>query len=289
VVYSTYFGASYKDYALAIGADSNGAAYVTGWVEGDTLPLVSPIQDHAGGICYTWANIPRPCIDLFVARFGAAGALEFSTFLGGISDDFPMDMAVEPDGDVYVVGSTLSTNFPTTPGSVQANYPNPGRHGYVAKISPGAGASTCYQLSRSASGSGEAPLASPSNSPGCDTGFYTAGTVIQLTANPASRWRVSAWSGTNNNGSTSTSNQVTMPSTNRTVSVTYVQITLPENPFRLNVPLIIRPERIEPVCSWVDVRWCSARAVFGRGTAFLQRGKPVFCPFASAKNLLKKD
>lgn len=241
VVYSTYFGASYKDYALAIGADSSGAAYVGGWVDGDTLPLVNPIQGHAGGICYSWVNIPRPCIDLFVARFSPAGALEFSTFLGGVSDDFLMDMAVEPDGDVYVVGSTLSTNFPTTPGSVQANYPNPGRHGYVSKISPGASANTCYQLTRSASGSGDSPLASPANSPGCNAGFYTAGTVIQLTANPADGWRVSGWSGTNNNSSTSTVNQVTMPSANHTVSVSYVQVVLPENPFRLNVPLVFRP------------------------------------------------
>ncbi len=38
-----------------------------------------------------------------------------------------------------MVGNTLSHDFPTTSGSVQAEAPNLGRHGFVSKIGTGGG------------------------------------------------------------------------------------------------------------------------------------------------------
>ena len=55
------------------------------------------------------------------------------------------------------------------------------------------------------------------------SGSYNAGTVVTLTATPASGYRVLSWTGTNNNSSTSTSNTVTM-SANQTVRVSFEQI-----------------------------------------------------------------
>ena len=82
----------------------------------------------------------------------------------------------------------------------------------------------CYTLTRTRVGEGAAPTASPANSPGCDAGQYIAGQTINLTAAPATGWTVSGWSGTDNNSSTSTSNTLTMPAQNHTVSVTYSQL-----------------------------------------------------------------
>lgn len=42
-----------------------------------------------------------------------------STFLGGNYIDYPGGMAVDPSGNVYVVGQTASTNFPGTSGAYQ--------------------------------------------------------------------------------------------------------------------------------------------------------------------------
>jgi hypothetical protein len=81
----------------------------------------------------------------------------------------------------------------------------------------------CYTLTRTHTGSGSDPSASPGNSSGCSSGQYTAGAVIQLTASPSSGWSVGSWSGTDNNGGTSTSNSVTMPAGSRTVTVNYIQ------------------------------------------------------------------
>ncbi len=81
----------------------------------------------------------------------------------------------------------------------------------------------CYSLTSQHTGSGSDPSASPANSSGCSSGQYTAGASIQVTASPSSGWNVGSWSGTNNNASTSTVNTVTMPATNQTVMVNYVQ------------------------------------------------------------------
>ncbi len=79
----------------------------------------------------------------------------------------------------------------------------------------------CYALSRIHSGDGSDPDALPINSAGCAFNTYKAGEQITLTATPAPGWRVTGWSGTDNDGSTSTTNLVTMPAADRTVSVTY--------------------------------------------------------------------
>ena len=83
---------------------------------------------------------------------------------------------------------------------------------------------TCYTLTRTHTGSGSDPSASPANSTGCSAGQYVAGESIQLTASPSSGWSVGSWSGTGNNGSTSTSNSLSMPAGNQTVTVNYLQV-----------------------------------------------------------------
>lgn len=108
--------------------------------------------------------------------------------------------------------STSTTNYLTMPASNR-----------TVGVSYSQTQPTCYALTRTHSGSGSDPTASPTNSSGCNTGQYVAGETIALTASPASGWSVSGWVGTNNDGSASNSNSVTMPTANRTVSVTYSQ------------------------------------------------------------------
>ena len=82
---------------------------------------------------------------------------------------------------------------------------------------------TCYALTRNHTGQGSDPVASPNKSAGCGTGQYISGENITLTAAPAAGWGVAGWGGTNNDGSTATTNTVTMPAAAHTVSVAYVQ------------------------------------------------------------------
>jgi alpha-tubulin suppressor-like RCC1 family protein len=81
----------------------------------------------------------------------------------------------------------------------------------------------CFMLTQAHTGSGTDPAASPTNSSGCSNGQYHSGESISLTASPSAGWAVGSWSGTDNDASTSTTNNVTMPSSDRTVTVNYTQ------------------------------------------------------------------
>jgi hypothetical protein len=109
ILYSTYFGGFREDTAYRVGIDGDGGIVIAGQTTADDFPLVRPIQTEPNGI--------------FVARLTPDGSsLTFSTYLGGSNSDRLMDMAVDGDGYVYLAGSTLSEDLPTTAGSFQPDF-----------------------------------------------------------------------------------------------------------------------------------------------------------------------
>lgn len=102
-VYSTYLGGGAGDSGTGIAVDGSGNAYVTGSTRSTNFPTTYPLQMSNGGGS-----------DAFVTKINAAGsALAYSTYLGGSGDDGGTGIAVDGFGNVYVTGSTSSTNFPT--------------------------------------------------------------------------------------------------------------------------------------------------------------------------------
>lgn len=85
------------------------------------------------------------------------------------------------------------------------------------------GTPSCHDLILSHSGQGTDPSPSPAESPGCAPGSFVAGEMVSLTATPAAGWMVDSWTGTNNDGTTSSSNTVTMPDGSHTATVVYVE------------------------------------------------------------------
>jgi len=59
--------------------------------------------------------------------------LVYSTFLGGGANDRSFGIALDAAGNVYVTGQTLSSNFPTTAGAVDATH-NGGSDAFVTKL-----------------------------------------------------------------------------------------------------------------------------------------------------------
>ena len=102
LVYSTYLGGSSADKTLDIAVDSGGSAYVAGPTSSTNFPTASPFQPaNAGGD------------DGFLSKLNASGsALVYSTYLGGNSNDYAYELAVDAGGNVYVAGGTNSANFP---------------------------------------------------------------------------------------------------------------------------------------------------------------------------------
>ena len=101
LVYSTYLGGSGNDLATAIAVDASGNAYIAGDTQSPDFPLSIPVQSVFGGKT-----------DAFVTRLTPAGAISFSTYLGGSNDEHVGGVAIDAAGNIYVAGGTLSTDFP---------------------------------------------------------------------------------------------------------------------------------------------------------------------------------
>jgi hypothetical protein len=105
LAYSTYLGSGGDDYGNAIAVDAAGAAYVTGRTGGHDFPTMNPLFGDADGFGGG---------DAFVTKLSAAGnTLAYSTYLGGMGDDYGYGIAVDAVGAAYVAGQTTSPDFPT--------------------------------------------------------------------------------------------------------------------------------------------------------------------------------
>ena len=110
---ATYLGGSNVDEASALAiAPTTGEVYVAGVTDSTDFPGTSGgAQSAFGGIG-----------DAFVARLNASlTAFDQATYLGGNSFDEARALAIAPTtGEVYVAGSTASTDFPGTSGGAQS-------------------------------------------------------------------------------------------------------------------------------------------------------------------------
>jgi hypothetical protein len=101
LIYSTYLGGSGDDHGRGIAVDASGHAYINGWTTSSDFVTKNPIQ----------ATLSGPS-DAFVTKIGAAGALLYSTYLGGSDLDYGWGVAVDTAGNAYLTGLTESTDFP---------------------------------------------------------------------------------------------------------------------------------------------------------------------------------
>ena len=108
LVYSTFLGGFDVDDGLGIAVDAAGNAYVTGETGSLNFPTTTAAFDRTSNGEF----------DAFVTKLNATGsALVYSTYLGGAFVDFGSRIAVDAGGNAYVMGSTRSADFPTTPGA----------------------------------------------------------------------------------------------------------------------------------------------------------------------------
>lgn len=109
LAYSTYLGGTKLNTAYSIAVDNAGDAYLTGTTTSTDFPTKNPAQSLDAG-----------SYDAFVVKLNPAGTgLIYSTYLGGKGVDFAFSIGIDTAGNAYVVGTTGSSNFPTTAGSFQ--------------------------------------------------------------------------------------------------------------------------------------------------------------------------
>jgi hypothetical protein len=135
LLYTTFIGGTADQASIyGLDVDGNGNVYATGPTYSTDFPLVNDARhsSFAGG-----AN------DVFVLELDSTGsALVFSTLLGGSGNEYSVGLRLDSVGNIYVVGNTQSSNFPTTSGAYQTSLAG-GKDAFLSKLAPG-GTSLVY-------------------------------------------------------------------------------------------------------------------------------------------------
>lgn len=113
VVGATLSGSTGTNYGHTATFDNVGNIYAAGIVFGDGYPTTMGAFQviEAGGI------------EMGITKYTPdASAQVYATYLGGDNNDYPHSLIVDFNGQLCVYGSSRSTNYPTTPNSVQPDF-----------------------------------------------------------------------------------------------------------------------------------------------------------------------
>ncbi|MGY5878928.1 MAG: SBBP repeat-containing protein [Candidatus Thorarchaeota archaeon] len=106
--YSTYYGGSQIDRTNTILLDNDGSVYVFGRTESPDFPTKNALNYTLNG-----------GYDLYVFKLNSTmTGVEYSTYLGGIDDEFADNIDLDDNGNIYILGSSASLDYPTTPGAL---------------------------------------------------------------------------------------------------------------------------------------------------------------------------
>jgi len=124
VTYSTLFGSSQGDSVASMSVDQVGNTYVVGSAQSN-FPVTTGATPSS----------------IFIGKFGPNGSLVYSTFFGGSGPVSASSTALDAAGNLYVAGTTSSSNFPTTVGAFKraiscGTIGTLGSDGFLAKFSP---------------------------------------------------------------------------------------------------------------------------------------------------------
>lgn len=126
LVYATFLGGEFKQWANGIVVDHAGEAYVTGMAWSEYFPTTPGAFDTT----YNGSG------EVFVTKLSADGsALRYSTFVGGWRYDSAEAIAIDGEGQAYVTGDTSSYDFPARLGpGYDTTYDYYDTNGFVFKL-----------------------------------------------------------------------------------------------------------------------------------------------------------
>src|SRR5271163_483249 len=148
LLYMTYLGGTGASEARGLAIDATGLAYITGATKASDFPVQNALQASCS------LNAANVCEgEAFVAKLNPDGSLNFSTFLGGSGIDAGNAIVLDAAGNIYVAGSTTSTDFPI----IHAAQSSTGGRGdaFIAKIT-GDGLHVVYATYLGGTGTDEA-------------------------------------------------------------------------------------------------------------------------------------
>ena len=122
-----YLGGAGTDDCDGIALDRAGGLYLACHSDSPDFP----------GLPARPAASSRNSMDAVVLKLDSrTGRLLWAVRTGGSDWDAAGDLAVAPDGAVFVLGSTRSPDFPTTPDAVQRRFAGPDRDAFLLQLDP---------------------------------------------------------------------------------------------------------------------------------------------------------
>ncbi|MCF8297126.1 MAG: SBBP repeat-containing protein [Saprospiraceae bacterium] len=127
--YSTYLGGCNSEYSRDIERDINGNIYITGHTRSFDFPTTPGAYDET-------FNTVINAGDAFISKFDPTlSTLLSSTYLGSGAYDEGNQLEFDDDGNLYILGYSTGSNFPTTPGAYCNDY-NGMEDIFISKIDP---------------------------------------------------------------------------------------------------------------------------------------------------------
>jgi len=125
LLWGTYFGGNFIDYAWAVKTDSKGNAYIAGQTESSSgIATSGAYQTSYGGGPY----------DAYLAKFSSSGSLSWASYFGGNDWDRARGVSTDHSDNVYITGYTTSEKGISTSGAYQTAYNDSGDV-FLAKFS----------------------------------------------------------------------------------------------------------------------------------------------------------
>lgn len=119
----SYLGGYGDDRAFGVALDISNNIYLTGWTSSPNFPVSGALQSRLTSARNAFVTKLNP----------TAGAIIYSTFLGGSGVDIGNAIAVDALGEAVIVGDTTSKNLPVTAGVFQRTSAG-GQDVFVARL-----------------------------------------------------------------------------------------------------------------------------------------------------------
>jgi len=124
IVWASYFGGNNDEPGGGMWMDSAGNVGIGAATLSTNFPTTSGVMQRTFG----------GGSDLIMAKFSGAGTLLWATYFGGDGNDEPSDVVMDSSNNVWIAGTTDSSDFPVTGGAFQSSS-NGGVEAFIAKIS----------------------------------------------------------------------------------------------------------------------------------------------------------
>ncbi|MDP1725655.1 MAG: SBBP repeat-containing protein [Bacteroidota bacterium] len=125
-LWATYFGGGLGEFTWSVVSDYNGNILITGrTASSNAIATTGAFHTAINGV-----------FDTYIAKYNAAGVLQWSTYFGGPADEFATGIAADANGNIFITGHTQSNSAIATVGAYQTTYAGGSFDAYIAKFNP---------------------------------------------------------------------------------------------------------------------------------------------------------